>query len=453
MEKSKPYLAEFTTAELQTFIDHYIEHGEILHVPGHDWTSCDMVARFLGFGYSRTWSEEEIQILRVTYPSAGPKAAEALLPFRSERDCVRKAIKLGLRILVQKERKKADDWMLWEDDLMTRYYSIIGSKVALLLPERSEQACVSRAAKLHLTAHSPVPWTEDELSIMKNYYPKIGPNISDFLPNKTRNNILRKAAAMGLSAPSQEWTQEEDELLKLHYPQMGADVSKYFLGRRSRSACISRAAMLGLSFDRNRKGWSEGELQILKENYPQIGSKVAQMLPGRTEMSCKKKAAQLKLSFSGSLDVRQHRNRNWSHEELAILKENYPTMGSDVCKLLPHRTRSACIAMAKQNELSQKIIAWTAEETEILRDNYPSMGTNVAVLLPGRTKYACRNKARELNLYTNGTRWSSEEDSILIERYPTEGASIFRLLPNRSESACRSRLCKLGIQIQKASPK
>ena len=453
MERSKPYLAEFTTAELQTFIDHYIEYGEILHVPGHDWTSCDMVARFLGFGYSRTWSEEEIQILRETYPAAGAKAAEELLPLRSETDCVRKAINLGLRTLVKKERKKADDWMLWEVDLITRYYPVIGSKVALLLPERSESACVTKAIKLHLTAHSPVPWTEHELSILKDYYPKIGPNISDFLPNKTRNNILSKAAAMGLPAPSQEWTQEEDELLKLHYPQMGAEVSKYFFGRRSRSACISRAAVLGLSFDRYRKGWSEEELRILKEYYPQLGPRVSQMLPERTALSCKKKAGQLKLSFSGSGQKQQRRGKNWSHEELAILAENYPTMGDDVCRLLPHRTRSACITMAQQQKLCKKRGEWTPEEVEILRDNYAKMGNGVVSLLPGRTKSACRNKARELKLYANDSRWTSEEDSILINRYPQEGSSVFNLLPNRSESACRTRLCKLGIQIRKASPK
>ncbi len=49
----KPFLQPFTVKELMQFIDHYIEHRKILHVPGHPWEVCDLVARFLSFRYNR----------------------------------------------------------------------------------------------------------------------------------------------------------------------------------------------------------------------------------------------------------------------------------------------------------------------------------------------------------------------------------------------------------------
>ena len=63
MDIRKPFLKSFTVKELIQFIDHYIEHRELLHVPGHTWEVCDLVARFLGFGYSRRWAEDEIAVL------------------------------------------------------------------------------------------------------------------------------------------------------------------------------------------------------------------------------------------------------------------------------------------------------------------------------------------------------------------------------------------------------
>lgn len=41
----KPFLKSFTVKELVQFIDYYIEHKEMLHVPGHPWEVCDLVAR------------------------------------------------------------------------------------------------------------------------------------------------------------------------------------------------------------------------------------------------------------------------------------------------------------------------------------------------------------------------------------------------------------------------
>ena len=43
----KPFLKSFAVKELMQFIDYYIEHKEMLHIPGHLWEVCGLVALIL----------------------------------------------------------------------------------------------------------------------------------------------------------------------------------------------------------------------------------------------------------------------------------------------------------------------------------------------------------------------------------------------------------------------
>lgn len=453
MSIQKPFLEGFSTDELMQFIDHYIETNEILHVPGHPWDVCDLLARFLGLGYDRTWSDDEVDILIHHYPQLGANETAKQLPLRSPVDCDKKAHHLGLRTSVKKPRSKTEPppWMLWEFEILSKYYPIIGNKTAILLPDRSETACTVKAAAEKITIVKPVHWTDKELELLKKYYPLIGPDIENILPGKKRLHIIYKAGRMGLSAPSQEWTPQEDELLKLHYPQMGADVSRFFMGRRSRRACTSRANSLGIVNENDRRTWSDDELSILDANYSTLGPRTSELLPGRTENSCRKMASVRHLSYQASeTDVAKARRR-WSDEELDILQKAFPKMGTDVYILLPGRTKNACVNMAASLGLCEGRHVWSDEEDEILKKNYAAMGTDTASLLPGRTKSACQNRAKILNLYWERQNWTPEEEAILQEFYPKEGAAAFQRLPNRSESACRTRLSRLGIYLRRAS--
>ena len=67
----KYYLESFTTGELMQFIDSYTQTHEIECVPGHSWEQCDLLARFLGFGYDRAWSLDELHMLSSSAPNLG----------------------------------------------------------------------------------------------------------------------------------------------------------------------------------------------------------------------------------------------------------------------------------------------------------------------------------------------------------------------------------------------
>lgn len=453
MSIQKPFLEGFSTEELIQFIDHFIETNEILHVPGHPWDVCDQLARFLGLGYDRTWSNDEVDILTRHYPQLGAIETAKHLPLRSPVDCDKKAHHLGLHTSIKKPRSKteAPPWMLWEFEILSKYYPIIGNKTAILLPDRSETACTAKAAVEKITIVKPVRWTDKELELLEKYYPLIGPDIENFLPGKKRLQIIQKAGRMGLSAPSQEWTPQEDELLKLHYPKMGAAVSQFFMGRRSPGACTSRANSLGIVTEQDRRAWSDDELSILDANYSILGPKTSELLPGRTENSCKKMAGIRHLSYKASNAGNIIMRQRWTDGELSILQKSFPEMGTDVYKLLPGRSKNACVNMAASLGLCEGKHVWTVEEDEILKKNYVVMGTDTASLLPGRTKSACKNRAKILKLNWVKPVWTLEEDAILKEYYPTEGAAAFQRLPNRTESACRTRLTRLGIYMRRAS--
>lgn len=78
---------------------------------------------------------------------------------------------------------------------------------------------------------------------------------------------------------------------------------------------------------------------------------------------------------------------------------------------------------------------WTKEEEAILRENYPYMSLQeIKSLLPGRNTSAIRRKAGKLHVYRYNSRaWSDEELDILIKNYSRMKVKhIMELLPGRS---------------------
>ena len=399
MDIRKPFLKSFTVKELIQFIDHYIEHREILHVPEHPWEVCDLVARFLGFGYSRRWSEDEIAVLSENFTPLGAEETSKLLPMRTAYDCKRKADYLGLCTNVKTSQKKdAVIWSIYELDILSKYYPIIGQKVMVLLPGRTEAACTRWAKKLGISAQPAELWSKEELQTLKSKYPDMGSSIRRFLPGRSGGAIRSIAFKTGVLSQSKEWTPEEDEIIKTLYPQMGRAIVSLFDGRRTESACQSRASFLGVQNPMKNLEWTERELEILKEHYPSMSRGVVALLPGRTETACKSMAAKLNLVTS----VRKRPvGKKWTEEEIKILKEVYPKAGAaGVHNLLPNRSVTACRAMAIKHGVAVYHTKWSDEEIEILKSNYHKLGQDVAELLPGRNIATCQKKAGERGFHS-----------------------------------------------------
>ncbi|EBE4781809.1 hypothetical protein FHK17_20850 [Salmonella enterica] len=95
---------------------------------------------------------------------------------------------------------------------------------------------------------------------------------------------------------SPRWTAEEDDIIRQHYAA-GAGVTFIvtLLKDRTSSAVFTRADTLGVTSGRY---WRGDELRILKEHYPAIGTGVLDLLPGRTPEAIKIIAGRLGLRKS-----------------------------------------------------------------------------------------------------------------------------------------------------------
>ena len=231
-------------------------------------------------------------------------------------------------------------------------------------------------------------WTEDEDNILRTNYSAMGTKVTVLLPERTTVACKHRARQLGIAdSASSPWTKAEDDILRTNYPTIGAKVASLLPGRTT-VACRLRARQLGLA-DSASSPWTKAEDDVLRANYPTMGGKVVSLLPGRTLYACMSRAHQLGVA-SLVLGL-------WTSAEDDILRTNYPIIGMNVSSLLPGRTASACMQRAFQLGITIQS-SWTKAEDDILRANYPTMGTKAASMLPGRTASACQNRARQLGL-------------------------------------------------------
>jgi hypothetical protein len=115
------------------------------------------------------------------------------------------------------------------------------------------------------------------------------------------------------------------------------------------------------------------------------------------------------------------------------------------------------------------ITRWTEEDIALLREYYPTAtAEELLQLFPDRTPMGIRKKARKLGIksdtekdwegYRNDperwsarweNRWTKEEDALLKEKYPTATADeLLSLFPGRTPQSIRNRVYRLGIPCE-----
>ena len=123
--------------------------------------------------------------------------------------------------------------------------------------------------------------------------------------------------------------------------------------------------------------WSEHDKEVLREKYGKISNKeILLLLDGEyTEHAIRSEAGRLGLYSDVSF---------WSVEEEKILLENYSKLPmSEVCNLLPTRTRSSILGKAKQlGVLSYHYLinTYSEEEDNFLKSNYLIMNNKEMAL-------------------------------------------------------------------------
>lgn len=252
------------------------------------------------------------------------------------------------------------------------------------------------------------------------------------------------------------WSEEEEEILRERYPEVGPHIPELRERGKSKMAIIKKAGRMGLEpFRHSCERWTEEEEKILREKYPTQGSDIPELLNnGRTKSAIQNYAYRLGIDY----EKRDTNGREpWTEEEVEILRKEYPKRGWNIPELLD-RGRSKHSIKEKAEfegiEYEGKGSVWTEEEIKILREEYPENGPDIPELLEnGRTKESIRAKALSLGLYLQGEHhdWTEEEEELIREKYPEQGTNIQELLgKGLSRSQIRSKASKLGVRVRES---
>lgn len=199
-----------------------------------------------------------------------------------------------------------------------------------------------------------------------------------------------------------------------------------------------------------RRRWTDEEMEILEKYYPIEGFECAKRLPERTV-----KAISLKAERCGIYaNTGRGNGKRWTEDEIAIIKEHFPSRGRRMAYLLPGRSKTAVIARAYKLGIrvergSQS--KWTKKEDAILKKWFPKMRYECRVYLPGRSDSAIRHRIMKIGpglknrLITHV--WTDEDVRILKEYYPLIGGEVTSHLPHHPISSIYTTASRLGIHF------
>ena len=168
--------------------------------------------------------------------------------------------------------------------------------------------------------------------------------------------------------------------------------------------------------------------------------------------------------------------RKWTSDEIAIVKEYYPSHGKEWNgwnDLLPDRGKTAIAACASKHGFTNSSKApYTKAEDQAIIDNYPVHGSTWdgwRQILPNRSVSAIKNRAMKLGvtmrpealseirrMSSGGSmHWTPEQDELIGRHYPTYGSlweGWRELLPGRTARAISKRANDIGVHRYQKKP-
>ena len=194
-----------------------------------------------------------------------------------------------------------------------------------------------------------------------------------------------------------KWTKDDIEILKQYYPTEGTRVVNRFSTPHPCTSIREYAIKYNLkfigSYNPNRKNWTEEELEIIKKYYAVDGKNIVNRLKDRSLPAIRVKAISLGLCKS---------HEKWTDEDINTLKEYYPIMGMKVSEKLKNHSLGSIRMMASRYNL--KLINREGRKEEIVeyvKNNYNTIGvTQCAKNLNVSRSYIFAVK-RSLNLPSN----------------------------------------------------
>jgi len=191
------------------------------------------------------WSEEELNTLREHYDSDNIDLVTNMLPNRTRKSVMHKAIELGL--------VRKDFWTAEEISILEMYNGNNIDEITELLTKRTKRAVMGKIGEIGLIFKN--RWTEEEIETLKeNYDPNDTDLMLELLPGRTKRSIYVQASRLNLT---NGWTEEEIETVKENYGKLtNKDLQKLLPNRTLRAIQHTGKETLGIdkeTFERRYK--------------------------------------------------------------------------------------------------------------------------------------------------------------------------------------------------------
>lgn len=372
------------------------------------------------------WTKEDIKLLTEKYENGMyiKDIQKEFFPYLDISQITSKASTLHLK------HKVSCEWSLEEDNLLKDNFSNYTNRELheLFLPNKTVRAIEARGRKFSLNKLE-IVWSESEDILLKEIY---GTVKNDDLVNyfdKTLNAIIVRAGELGLKKEVNLWTDEEINYLKTYYPNQNItleEIHDKYIPNHTILNISGKANSLGLFRKEKPKEWTDEEIDLLKKYYNTYPSNVLieKFFPNRTLAQIIKKRDELNLIITNKF---HNGEVFWNEERIALLFNEYPYVDTEEFYNKYFKGHiSLSRVYSKANELGIKkddefVSGWTSEEDAYLKENYRNMELTVADIakILGKDEKTVQYRAVNVfGIYRKDELFSEEERELIRELYP-----------------------------------
>lgn len=374
---------------------------------------------------NKLWTDEEIQLLTEKYENGMyvKDIQKQYFPHYTVSQVSSKASVLGLK------HKTSCVWSKEMDELLIKTFPYYSNKELheLYFNNQTPRAIEARARKLNLFKEK-IIWTEEEDNILKKYYNNIKlEDLIEMLNNKTKNAILNRTTELNLKNEYIQWTQDEIDILLKYYKSIGAKgIYELFIKRHTVKNIIEKANAIGLTRRNKPREWTDEEIYLLKKLYNtySVDYLIENYFQDRTRCQIEKKKKELNLVVTTKF---KNGKSFWTKEKVDLLYNIYPYMNTEdfynqyFCEDISMSAMYGKIVKLGIKKDETFATGWTEEQINIVKELYP----NKDILISDIAK-KCDKTISQVQWYANSTLglyrktelFSSEERELIKELYP-----------------------------------
>lgn len=378
------------------------------------------------------WSDEDIALLTDKYENGMyvKDIQEKYFPQLSLSQITSKASVLHLK------HKVSCAWTTDEDEILKNKFADYTNAELheLFLPNKTTRAIESRARKLSLNK-SKIIWTTEEDNLLKQIYGTIKNNDLTNYFSKSYTSILCRAGELNLKQDYTPWTEEEISYLHKYYSKNISleEIHNKYIPNRTISEIIGKANSIGLLRNEKPKEWTDEEINILKKYYNtySVDALIKKFFPNRKIGQIIKKKSELGLAVTNRF---KDGELYWTEDKLELLFNEYPHMNTEEFYNKYFKDDMSLSGLyGKINSLGIKkdeefVTGWTFEQDQFLKDNYRNMNYSVSDIanILGKCESSVQYRAVNVfGIYRKDELFSEDERKLIQKLYPNNRTSDF----------------------------